>query len=216
MGLNTEIHFASGGSMTSCRKCGAELTASAAYCGACGTRVNGPKPEPGRRWKSEIYAYVPHPHIEDRKKKAPKAEKVVPKPLGPMGRFNAFLAVNITNAVGTMWCAYVFAALACISLPEAIRAGKSALIAWIAQTFLQLVLLSIIIVGQKVGAEASDIRADDTYKDAEAVLHEAIEIQQHLVAQDALLQKLVDGATGLKEPPGQAPRGSEGSAGPVG
>ena len=44
-----------------------------------------------------------------------------------------------------MWCAYVFAAIALISLPNAIDAGRAALISWIAQTFLQLVLLSIII-----------------------------------------------------------------------
>jgi hypothetical protein len=36
------------------------------------------------------------------------------------------------------------------------------------------VLLSIIIVGQKVAGKASDKRALATYKDAEAVLHEAM------------------------------------------
>jgi hypothetical protein len=91
-----------------------------------------------------------------------------------------------------MWCAYAFAIIAFISLPEAIHAGTSALISWIAQTFLQLVLLSIIMVGQKVEGAAADSRADDTYRDAEAILHEAIEIQKHLEAQDALLQKLID------------------------
>ena len=91
-----------------------------------------------------------------------------------------------------MWCAYAFAILAFISLPAAIQAGTSALISWIAQTFLQLVLLSIIMVGQKVEGAASDLRADDTYKDAEAILHEALEIQNHLLAQDELLQKLID------------------------
>jgi hypothetical protein len=91
-----------------------------------------------------------------------------------------------------MWCAYAFAIIAFISLPEAIHTGKSALISWIAQTFLQLVLLSIIMVGQKVESAAADTRADDTYKDAEAILHEAIEIQKHLEAQDALLQKLIE------------------------
>ena len=80
------------------------------------------------------------------------------------------MAVLITNAVGTMWCAYVFAVLALISLPDAIKAGTAALIAWIAQTFLQLVLLSVIMVGQKVAAAASDKQALQTYKDAEALL----------------------------------------------
>ena len=84
--------------------------------------------------------------------------------------FNGWLAVLITNGVGTMWCAYAFAALALVSLPDAIRGGTAPLIAWIAQTFLQLVLLSIIMVGQKVAAAASDKQALQTFKDAEALL----------------------------------------------
>ena len=60
--------------------------------------------------------------------------------------FNGWLAVNITNVVATMWCAYAFAVLAFISLPAAISGGTATLVAWIAQTFLQLVLLSIIMV----------------------------------------------------------------------
>jgi hypothetical protein len=91
-----------------------------------------------------------------------------------------------------MWCDYLFAALALISLPDAIKGGTPAFIAWLAQTFLQLVLLSIIIVGQKVLSEAGDKRAIDTYNDAEAVLHEAIQIQKHLAAQDEFLQRLID------------------------
>jgi hypothetical protein len=83
--------------------------------------------------------------------------------------FNGWLAVLITNTVGTMWCAYAFTALTLISLPEAIKGGPATLIAWIAQTFLQLVLLSIIMVGQKVAAAASDKQAYQTYKDAEAL-----------------------------------------------
>ena len=84
--------------------------------------------------------------------------------------FNNRLAVTITNLVGTMWCAYVFAIIALISLPEAVRSGTSALVAWIAQTFLQLVLLSIIMVGQKVAAAKSDRQLEQTYMDAEALL----------------------------------------------
>ena len=52
-----------------------------------------------------------------------------------------------------MWCAYAFAALASISLPQAIAGGASTLIAWIAQTFLQLVLLSVLMVGQQQSAD---------------------------------------------------------------
>ena len=65
------------------------------------------------------------------------------------------------------------------------------IVQWIAQTFLQLVLLSIIIVGQNVQAAASDERAENTYQDAEAVLHEALQIQEHLLIQDQELQRLI-------------------------
>jgi len=63
------------------------------------------------------------------------------------------------NAVGSMWCAYVFAAIALIGLPGAIAQGTLGIVQWIAQTLLQLVLLPIIIVGQNVQAAASDKRA---------------------------------------------------------
>ncbi len=59
-----------------------------------------------------------------------------------------------------MWCAYAFALLALISLPAAIRSGDPLIIvAWIAEAFLQLVLLPNIIVGQNVQAAATDARA---------------------------------------------------------
>ena len=64
------------------------------------------------------------------------------------------------------------------------------MVQWISQTFLQLVLLSIIMVGQQVIGAATDERAIDTYNDAEAVLHEAQQIQAHLAVQDAAIEAL--------------------------
>lgn len=91
-------------------------------------------------------------------------------------RFNDWLAIKITDVVGTMWCAYAFAGLALISLPEAIKGGTATLIAWIAQTFLQLVLLSIIMVGQNIASEKSDRQLEQTYRDAEMLLKVSDEI----------------------------------------
>ncbi len=83
----------------------------------------------------------------------------------PIGRFNTRIAVGVTRSVGSMWCAYAFALLALISLPSAIASGQSLIIiSWIAQTFLQLVLLPIIIVGQNVQAAASDARAESDHE----------------------------------------------------
>ena len=63
---------------------------------------------------------------------------------------------------------------------------------WISQTFIQLVLLSVIIVGQNISSRASDKRAEMTYKDAEATFHEAEQIQAHLQSQDDALNTLLD------------------------
>ena len=104
--------------------------------------------------------------------------------------FNGRFAMIITNAVGTMWCAYLFAALALISFPAAVEAGTSALIAWIAQTFLQLVLLSVIMVGQKVAAKASDKQALQTYKDAEAILEIQDEVHRLIKINNELTEEI--------------------------
>jgi len=83
---------------------------------------------------------------------------------------NAKVAVFLTNIVGSMWCAYVFAAIALIGLPPALKPGGEGIIAWIAQTFLQLVLLSVIMVGQNVQSVASDVRSQHTYDDTVQIL----------------------------------------------
>ena len=80
---------------------------------------------------------------------------------GVIGLFNSRLAVLITRSVGTMWTAYLFALIALISLPAAIATHSSLfIVAWVAQTFLQLVLLPIIIVGQNVISASQDARAE--------------------------------------------------------
>jgi len=124
--------------------------------------------------------HIPHPRIEERIKYGPHTTK--DERIGLNGR----LALLITNMVSTMWCAYLFSIIALISLPAAIAGGTATLISWIAQTFLQLVLLSIIMVGQKVAAQASDKQSLQTYKDAEALLqiqdevHKLVEINNQL------------------------------------
>ena len=105
-------------------------------------------------------------------------------------RFNNRLAVRITSIVGTMWCAYAFGCLALVSLPAAIRGGTATLVAWIAQTFLQLVLLSIIMVGQKVAAAKSDRQLEQTYNDAEALLKISDEIHCLLKQNTALTEEI--------------------------
>ena len=100
-------------------------------------------------------------------------------------RFNKWLAVKVTSGVGSMTCAYLFSVLAIISLPAIlsqfqafhstfpswlVKASLIALVSWIAQTYIQLVLLSVIIVGQNIQSAASDARAAKTFEDTELVV----------------------------------------------
>lgn len=135
------------------------------------------------------FDYVQDPHIEARKAKKPIERETANSPKS----LNEKLGLGITKRVGTMWAAYAFFALTLVSLPSVVMKGDSIqIVAWIAQTFLQLVLLPIIIVGQNIQAAAAEKRAILTYEDAAAVLEEAIKIQKHLDHQDKYLENLVD------------------------
>jgi hypothetical protein len=141
----------------------------------------------GDRSMSVAFVPKPHPRIAERKKAGPP--RTTDENVGLNGR----IALLVTGVVGTMWCAYAFAILALVALPSALKSGDPlALIQWISQTFIQLVLLSVIIVGQNIQSKASDKRSEMTYKDAEAIFHEAKEIQDHLQAQDEAINMVLE------------------------
>jgi hypothetical protein len=97
-----------------------------------------------------------------------------------VGRFNSRLAVLITRGVGTMWAAYLFVLIAFVSLPQALAAflgGDTVTgITWLSQSFLQLVLLPILMVGQRVIAAAQDLRAEADHETLTAL--QQINVQQ--------------------------------------
>lgn len=105
---------------------------------------------------------------------------------GALGRFNSRLALAITRSVGTMWAAYLFALIALVSLPQALgafqRGDTVTGINWLAQSFLQLVLLPIIIVGQQIISAAQDARAEADHETLTAL--QAINVQQLLLLQN--------------------------------
>ena len=137
------------------------------------------------------YQHVHNPHAQDRDTAGPAVSKRHYASKEKL-TINERIGLTITKNVGTMWAAYVFFALALVSLPAAIASGNViVIVAWIAQTFLQLVLLPIIIVGQNIQAKASDDRALATYRDATAILHEAREIQRHLATQDEAMEEML-------------------------
>jgi hypothetical protein len=144
---------------------------------------------------ADIYRYLPHHRTEEMITGQLHGPIKVADQL-PRGsviqRFNTRAGLLITVVVGTMWCGYIFAIIAFISLPSAIKSHNlTVLIAWVSSNFLQLILLPIIIVGQNIQAQASDKRAEATYKDADAILHEAVKIQEHLLAQDKILDEMI-------------------------
>ncbi|MBV8444530.1 MAG: hypothetical protein JOZ92_01290 [Candidatus Dormibacteraeota bacterium] len=106
---------------------------------------------------------------------------------------NGKIAVFITENVGTMWCAYVFAVIGITGIVASLSNNTflTLVVAAVSGYFLQLVLLPIIIVGQNIQGRASDKRAIETYKDAEAILGECLHLQKHLQEQDQLLDDIV-------------------------
>ena len=141
---------------------------------------------------SITFEHVPHPHIAARKKTGP------PKTTDEHVGFNGKIALGLTTGVGTMWCAYAFAVLALVALPSAAQGGLFPLIQWVSKTFIQLGMLSVIMVGQNILGKASDKRAEMTYNDADATFHEAEQIQDHLKEQDVALNTMLDKVAALE------------------
>ena len=139
-----------------------------------------------------------HPHIEERKRTGP------PRTRDQHVGINGRVALVLTTAVGTMWCAYIFAILALLVVPQAVHGGLLTFVQWVSQTFIQLVMLSVIMVGQSILGRVADKRAEMTYKDAEATFHEAEQIQAHLKVQDdamnTILERLEKLEAGLTKP----------------
>jgi hypothetical protein len=105
---------------------------------------------------------------------------------------NTRIAVGLTKSVGTMWTAYSFAVLAIVGL-LAILGWLPPLVAllvvWASQTFIQLVMLPILSVGQNVLGRHAELMADEQYNTTMSTYHDIEEIKQHLSAQDVELLK---------------------------
>ena len=145
------------------------------------------------------FRHVPHPWRHQRAQAGPV--KVADQ---AGGGANGRIALRLTALVGTMQAAYLFALLALIALPgvlgfSALPARSLLIVAWVSQTFIQLVMLAVLQLGQNLGAAGADKRAEATYQDAEAVLHECAELQRHLQAQDDVLERLIAAETSRTE-----------------
>ena len=150
-----------------------------------------------------IYEYRRHPRVKELVEGQPVKSTDVRRldHRNVFVRFNARFGLKVTLIVGTMWAAYLFTILALFALPSAMHQGTYYVIVWLSSSFLQLVLLPVIIVGQNIQAATADKRAEDTYKDAEAVLKESEEIQKHLLAQDQVISDILTRLAAIVSPP---------------
>lgn len=75
-----------------------------------------------------------------------------------MRRFNDWLAARITNAVATATCIYLFAVIGGAGVYWSVtgNARMTLIVGSVSGFFLQLVLLPILAVGQRVQAERTD------------------------------------------------------------
>ncbi len=101
--------------------------------------------------------------------------------------FNQRLAALITNGVASMWCAYIFAGLALYGATGVDWHDTFKVVSWISQTFLQLVLLSIIMVGQKVLSTASDLQAQEMH---DTVMKSHVELQEMMLELQTIVSEM--------------------------
>jgi uncharacterized membrane protein len=134
---------------------------------------------------------APHPWLEERKLR--RAVRVKDQYVGINGRIGAWL----TERAGSMWAFYAATVFQFGWMGLAI-AGiikfdpyPFAFLLFIS-SLLQLVLMFVIMVGQDVLGQAGDRRAEQTYRDAEAILHECRQLQTHLTAQDGVIVEIAE------------------------
>jgi uncharacterized membrane protein len=85
------------------------------------------------------------------------------------------IATKITNMIGTFTCFIIFSILALISLPAVIQSHNAIVwVSWITQTFLQLVLLPLIMVSQNLQSRHSEYLAEATYEN-DLAMHKDID-----------------------------------------
>jgi uncharacterized protein DUF1003 len=138
------------------------------------------------------FTYTAHPRIQERRNEAPPL--VADEHVG----FNGHLASLITKGVGNMWTFYAVATVMgfWMAFLGRILFGDDypfPLMLLVFGGIIQMLLMIAIMVGQQVLGAAADKRATQTYKDAEAILHECQQLQKHLAAQDRAMARIMAG-----------------------
>lgn len=131
---------------------------------------------------SSLYQHQPHPHTPRNPNERQAAERT---------SFNDRLSVKITQATGTMWCAYVFTGIGVGGLVGALTGNVWLALVFgaVSSYFLQLVMLPVIQNGSTVLSRHQEIQAEEMYHGIMRLLHENAEQAKHLGAQDTELLK---------------------------
>jgi uncharacterized membrane protein len=133
----------------------------------------------------------PHPWIEQHRVHAP------PHALDQAVSVNGRIAAWLTERLGSMWAFYAAAGtqVIWISLAELdvqrVDPYPFAFMTFLS-TLAQLIFMIVIMVGQDVLGQAGDRRSEQTFLDAEAILHECQRMKARLTAQDRVIASLSD------------------------
>jgi uncharacterized membrane protein len=136
----------------------------------------------------------PHPWI--RRHRVQRPPQAIDQAVDVNGRIAAWL----TRRLGSMWAFYIAAGtqLVWIGLAQ-IGAQRLDPYPFAFMTFLstlaQLIFMVVIMVGQDVLGRAADRRSEQTFLDAEAILHECRRMKARLAAQDRVIDSLADHTT---------------------
>jgi hypothetical protein len=130
-----------------------------------------------------FYKHVPSPHFLKNVNRLHEAEQMA-------AGINTKIAIAITRGMGTMLCAYMFAAIALFGFPG-FHSTIPQYVQWISQTFIQLTALSVLAVGQSVLSRHQELQAEEQFETSQHSFHDIEQIMLHLDKQDeAILQIL--------------------------
>jgi hypothetical protein len=121
-----------------------------------------------------LYKHNPRPHNH---------ANILVKLEQEISSINTKIAVTLTRAVGSMTCAYIFVCLSIAGFPG-LHASMPTYVQWVSQTFLQLVFLPVLSVGQQVLSKHQEVMATHQYETVENIYHDADQVVQHLAKQD--------------------------------
>jgi uncharacterized membrane protein len=155
----------------------------------------------------------PHPWVQRHRVQPP------PQAIDHATGINGRIAAWLTQRLGSMWAFWASAGiqLAWIGLAEAgVQRFDPYPFAFMTflSTLAQLIFMIVIMVGQDVLGRAADRRSEQTFLDAEAILHECGRMKARLIAQDRIIDSLAAyTATHVTEHLAQAMHASQISAG---